>query len=157
MISHQLTVYWVHKQQPIKWCYFLQQSSSLNTIPTLISTPDACCLYRHTIKLLQHRWWSLATVYVSYRNTIFYACLCHTAGQMYWHSFLRPDSALGQDLRLVHTYDASISASTRKRTCEPGRRKHKRKRKKKERFPSSCACAYPCVVASYVWTGTTQA
>ena len=34
-------------------------------------------------------------------------------------------------LRLVHTYDASISASistsTRKSTCEPGRRKYKRK------------------------------
>ena len=46
--------------------------------------------------------------------------------------------------------DASISAkaSARKRTCEPGRRKHKRKCKKKETFPFSCA--YACVVASYV-------
>ena len=52
-----------------------------------------------------------------------------------------------QQLRLVHTYDASISASARKRkdflllalalmlaslrrTCEPGRRKHKHKHKK---------------------------
>ena len=44
----------------------------------------------------------------------------------------------------VRRKDASISASSstsaRKRTCEPGRRKHK----KKERFPFSCA--YACVV-----------
>ena len=69
-------------------------------------------------------------------------------------------------LRLVHTYDASISispsastsTSIRKSTCEPGRRKQKCQRKKKENvFLSyscvaqvhkyiSCACAYASVV-----------
>ena len=51
----------------------------------------------------------------------------------------------------VRRNDASISASTRKRTCEPGRRKHKRKRKKKEIFHMYvflrlCLCLRRCVV-----------
>ena len=56
-------------------------------------------------------------------------------------------------LRLLHTYDASmsISASTsisaRKSVCEPGQCKHKCKRKKKKRFPSSYACA--CVACTF--------
>ena len=65
------------------------------------------------------------------------------------------------DLRLVHTYDASISINasinTRKRMCEPGRRKHKRKHKKRELFPSSCACACACVVMSFVAQAQAQA
>ena len=59
-----------------------------------------------------------------------------------------------QHWRLVQTYDASISISTRKSTFEPGRHKHKR--------AYSCALRHPgshvlflvlmLMLASYVWT-----
>ena len=58
-------------------------------------------------------------------------------------------------LRLLHTYDASmsISASTsisaRKSMCELGQCKHKCKRKKKKHFPSSYACACVAPVHTY--------
>ena len=57
-------------------------------------------------------------------------------------------------LRLVHTYDASISISisTRKSMCEPRRRKHKCKRKKKESISFSYACTCACVAPPFTHT-----
>ena len=55
-------------------------------------------------------------------------------------------------LRLVHTYDASISISTRKSMCEPRRRKHKCKRKKKESISFSYACTCACVALPFTHT-----
>ena len=52
---------------------------------------------------------------------------------------------------LVHTYDASISTSARKSTCEPGRHKHKHKRKKTRNVSSSYACACACVAPVHTY------
>ena len=63
-------------------------------------------------------------------------------------------------LRLVHTYDASVSISTRKSACKPGRRKHKRKQKKNGPFSLNsflCLCRYVVFAnRDYASTSTRQ-
>ena len=57
--------------------------------------------------------------------------------------------------RLVLAPVLMLASSRFTRTTQ--RHKHKHKHKRMELLPFSCACAYACVVASYVYTEITQA